>query len=120
MTSFRWALSKDSQRSGSLTLRRSVSPNFAISQLSITILPVSNSTIRNKALSMLDFPAPVLPTIPTLSLGGIEKDKPCSTDGSSGLYLKVTFSNFIDPEEGQPGGGRLSSITPGASDGNSI
>ncbi|KAJ0455803.1 hypothetical protein HanRHA438_Chr15g0707211 [Helianthus annuus] len=102
------------------TLRRSVKPNFAISQLSIIILPLSNSTIRNKALSMLDFPAPVLPTIPTLSLGGIKKVKPCSTGGSSGLYRKTTSSNFIDPEEGQPGGGRLSSITGGASEGSSI
>lgn len=46
-------------------LRRSVSPIVATSQSSINILPLSSSTIRNKALSMLDFPAPVLPTMPT-------------------------------------------------------
>ena len=67
------------------TFLKSVSPNLEISQPSIKILPFSISTIRNSALSMLDFPAPVRPTMPTFSVGEIVKDNPCKTGGSPGL-----------------------------------
>ena len=67
------------------TFLKSVSPNLPISQALIKICPLSISTIRNNALSMLDFPAPVLPTIPSFSLGGTVNDNSCRTGGSSGL-----------------------------------
>ena len=67
------------------TFLKSVSPNLPISQALIKIRPLSISTIRNNALSMLDFPAPVLPTITSFSLGGTVNDNSCRTGGSSGL-----------------------------------
>ena len=67
ITSFTW---KKEQVIGIIptTFLKSHNPNFAISKPSMNILSVSSSTIRNKALSMLDFPAPIRPTIPTFLL----------------------------------------------------
>ena len=44
--------------------RRSLSPIFAISKPSISMLPSAASRMRNIASAIVDFPAPVRPTIP--------------------------------------------------------
>ena len=44
--------------------RRSLSPIFEISIPSMVMLPQQDSSMRNKASVMVDFPAPVRPTIP--------------------------------------------------------
>ena len=46
---------------------RSLSPIVAISIPSIRMAPPTDSMIRNRASVREDFPAPVLPTIPTLA-----------------------------------------------------
>jgi hypothetical protein len=49
---------------------RSSRPSFVISIPSMYIAPLAGSMIRNKANKVLDFPAPVLPTIPTFACLG--------------------------------------------------
>ena len=75
-------------------------------------LPPSNSVSLSSVEIREDFPAPVLPTMPTLSpptkihllirmyyvlFLPISTLIPLRTRGSSGLYLKLTFLNFIPP-----------------------
>jgi len=62
----------------------------AISTPSIAICPASSSTIRERAALMVDFPAPVLPTIPILSPPVILKLRLLSTISVFFLYLRVT------------------------------
>lgn len=45
----------------------------------------------------VDFPDPVLPTIPTFSLEDISKFMPYNTKGNSGLYFIATFFPTIFP-----------------------
>jgi len=65
-------------------------------------LPGSNLVILKRAWMMEDFPAPVLPTHPTLSVPWIEKEVPFSTKSKSFLYFILTSLNFIDPFLIQP------------------
>lgn len=71
--------------------------NWEISWPSISIQPESASTILQRASQMVDFPAPVLPTTPTLCLGMIVKFKFLRTSSVSGLYLRWKFTNWIFP-----------------------
>jgi hypothetical protein len=64
---------------------------------SISILPSVNSTILDRARHRVDFPAPVLPTTPTLCPGSTVKDSLCSTSSVVGLYLRVTSLNSTLP-----------------------
>ena len=56
-------------------LRKRCKPIEVISISSIKIEPFSRLTSLNKAYKIDDFPAPVLPTIPTFILGSIITDK---------------------------------------------
>ena len=98
-------------------------------------LPPSNSVSLSSVEMREDFPAPVLPTMPTLSpparihlfmITRMSNDclslflpistlTPLRTRGSSGLYLKLTFLNCIPPLWGQSVSGLLDSMMAGAS-----
>ena len=54
---------------------------FAISTLSINILPSNDSNILNRLKVIDDLPAPVLPTIPIFSFGFILKSKLLNAGG---------------------------------------
>ena len=64
---------------------------------SIEIFPDSISMILVKAREIVLFPAPVLPTIPTLCPPSILKERPLSTFSVVGLYLTSTSSNSMQP-----------------------
>ena len=49
---------------------------------------------------ILDFPLPVLPTIPTLDMGSILKDMFLMTKFNYGRYLYDTFSIEYSPKSG--------------------
>lgn len=110
--------------------RRSLTGIPTISIPSKRICPPQIGLRRNKTFKMLDFPAPVLPTIPTWSnvmqpssqfmcrsIRGVPSDKYQLTDvppetvketsdnagGKDGMYLSVTFRNSISPWDGQIG-----------------
>ena len=57
--------------------------------------------IRERAKEIVDFPAPVLPTIPILEPGVTVKDNPFSTMSVFGLYFRCTSLNLIKPFSGQ-------------------
>lgn len=65
---------------------KSCRPILEISTPSMTILPLEGSTTLNRAWISVDFPLPVLPTIPTFFSPGIVQDTPLSTIGRDGLY----------------------------------
>mmetsp|Transcript_13169 Transcript_13169/g.18231 ORF Transcript_13169/g.18231 Transcript_13169/m.18231 type:complete len:351 (-) Transcript_13169:4033-5085(-) len=65
--------------------RRDQRPILVISTLSITILPPHSSTRRYRVTKREDFPAPVLPTMPTFSPGLTSKLSPRRTRGRPGL-----------------------------------
>ena len=64
---------------------------------SISIEPPQISTILVKARLRVDFPAPVLPTIPTFSPAPILTESPLSTSSVFGLYLSLTSLIKISP-----------------------
>ena len=64
---------------------------------------------RNKARVKDDFPAPVRPITPTLSLRSTLKVRFFKTGGRSGAYPTVRFSTSIRPWVGQAAGGLLPS-----------
>merc|ERR1719234_2557741 len=80
---------------------RSCRPMVVISLPSMGTLPLVGSIILNSARLRLDFPAPVLPTMPTFSLSETSKLKFSRTQGSSGRYLVAYPSNLISPVDGQ-------------------
>jgi hypothetical protein len=63
--------------------------------------PVSISTILLRAKLIVLFPAPVLPTIPTLEPPSIFKLSPLRTKSVFGLYLSSTSLNSMVPLLGQ-------------------
>ena len=63
---------------------KSLSPSSEVLTPSISIYPESASTILSSESIIEDFPAPVLPTIPTLQPPSIEKDKFFRTKGRLG------------------------------------
>mmetsp|Transcript_36253 Transcript_36253/g.40353 ORF Transcript_36253/g.40353 Transcript_36253/m.40353 type:complete len:237 (-) Transcript_36253:9-719(-) len=91
-------------------------PTDLISISSITICPLSSSAIRVNAFTTVLFPAPVLPTIPTLAPLGIFIFNPFKANGVSGRYRKFTFLNSTDPLDGHSFSTNLSlGMTCGAS-----
>jgi hypothetical protein len=58
-----------------------------ISWPSMSIYPECSSTILAKARLIVDLPAPVRPTMPTLCPGSTSNDKLCRTISVLGLYL---------------------------------
>jgi len=58
---------------------------------STIIFPPTGSTRRNKAPIRVDFPLPVLPTIPILCPPSKVQLIPCSTSGALGLYCIWKF-----------------------------
>jgi len=60
---------------------------------STIILPPTGSTRRNKAPIRVDFPLPVLPTIPILFPPLKVQLIPCSTSGALGLYCIWHYIN---------------------------
>ena len=60
-----------------------------ISVESMRILPSTASSMRRSVSVMVDFPAPVLPTTPILSLGSMVKLMDDRALGSPGLYWTV-------------------------------
>ena len=89
--------------------RTSVNPSFASSIPSIVTDPPANSVIRNSAIIIDDFPAPVRPTIPSFSPGSTVRFTPFSTSGPS-RYRNATSFISIRPSLGHPSGGRTSVI----------
>mmetsp|Transcript_16285 Transcript_16285/g.32406 ORF Transcript_16285/g.32406 Transcript_16285/m.32406 type:complete len:316 (-) Transcript_16285:560-1507(-) len=77
------------------------SPRSPMSTPSMATDPVSSSTRRSSPTSSVLFPAPVLPTTPTLARPGIVSRSPRSTSGSPDRYRRVTPSNRISPFPGQ-------------------
>lgn len=71
--------------------------------LSIDILPLCISTILNKTKNRLDFPEPVLPTIPIFSPGRVWKDTSFKASGNPSRYLMNTFLKQAIPAVGQTG-----------------
>lgn len=70
---------------------------------STLISPWCISTIRNRARNRLDFPDPVLPTMPTFSLGWVQNVTPHRASDRSLLYLRYTFLKETTPMVGQNG-----------------
>ena len=66
-----------------------------ISTPSISIEPLHSSIIRERDKEIVDFPAPVLPTMPIFEPGVTVKDNPLSTMSVFGLYLRCTSLNLI-------------------------
>ena len=60
-------------------------------------------SILNSPKVILDFPLPVLPTIPTFDIGSILNDMFLITKFNQGLYLYDTFSIEYPPKSGQFG-----------------
>ena len=72
-----------------------IQPNVEdLNPINMTMLPVGSAR-RNRAVSKLDFPAPVLPTIPIFSCFLILKLTPFSTSLSPSAYLR--FSTVRPP-----------------------
>ncbi len=69
--------------------RRLSSPILRTSTPSMIMLPVGSAR-RNRAVIMLDLPAPVRPTIPIFSQGLVFRLSPFSTRGSVAAYLNST------------------------------
>jgi len=67
---------------------------------SISILPEQSSTILDIERHMVDFPAPVRPTTPTLVPGSTTKLRFLSTSSVVGRYLKEALKNSIWPTDG--------------------
>lgn len=78
-------------------LLKSLVPIFEISTLSIIILPSVASINRKNERANVDLPLPVLPTIPTFSIGLIEKVKPFNTGSRSAAYLTCKLLTSIAP-----------------------
>ena len=78
--------------------RKSCRPIFPISILSIRILPVGSESL-NKAVIREDFPAPVLPTIPILSLAAVLKFIFFKINFAFSSYLNETSWNSTIPVE---------------------
>mmetsp|Transcript_27578 Transcript_27578/g.34120 ORF Transcript_27578/g.34120 Transcript_27578/m.34120 type:complete len:243 (+) Transcript_27578:556-1284(+) len=76
-------------------------PTLVISIPSIVMEPLLSSTILSNDTIRVDFPAPVLPTTPTLLLGGISMSSPFKTKGRPGLYLSLAELKTIFPSDGQ-------------------
>lgn len=70
---------------------------------STLISPWCISTIRNRARNRLDLPDPVLPTMPTFSLGWVQNVTPHRASDRSLLYLRYTFLKETTPMVGQNG-----------------
>lgn len=68
-------------------LRKSFVPISAILILSIIIEPSVDSINRKNARAKVDFPLPVLPTIPIFSFALMENDNPFKTGSRSGAYF---------------------------------
>mmetsp|Transcript_4225 Transcript_4225/g.6463 ORF Transcript_4225/g.6463 Transcript_4225/m.6463 type:complete len:248 (+) Transcript_4225:758-1501(+) len=94
---------------------RSSKPISDIFTPSMTIRPSLTSTSLNRAVRRELFPAPVLPTTPTLWPPWTVKLTLRSTKSNSGRYLIQTLSNDTVPWEGQPWGGHESGMRAGAS-----
>jgi hypothetical protein len=77
------------------------SPTVVIFVPSIRISPDSNSQRRKRVYKIDDFPAPVLPTIPTFIFGWITIERSLTLGSRVFLYLIVTFLNSIFPMSGQ-------------------
>jgi hypothetical protein len=75
--------------------RNSFKFNLLISKPSISIIPYSSSRILDRVNAIVDFPAPVLPTIPIFYYGKISNERFDNTIGVLGLYLSETFLNSI-------------------------
>ena len=86
-----------------MRLRRSCSPNWEMSTPSMQTRPSAASIIRNKANVTDDFPAPVLPTMPTFSCGWIEAFNCLTTRSRVGRYLKADCSNSRSVLSWKPG-----------------
>ena len=61
------------------------------------------SMILNRAWNRLDLPDPVLPTMPTFSVGLVQKVTPFRASDRSLLYRKCTFLKETTPIVGQNG-----------------
>ncbi|KAH3683180.1 hypothetical protein WICPIJ_005849 [Wickerhamomyces pijperi] len=83
-------------------------PMDVTSMPSILMYPVSGSRNLNKAVMMVDFPAPVLPTIPILLFGSTSKETFLMTFGKWAAYLKERSDISNLPSCGQLAGGSLS------------
>ena len=73
---------------------------FEMFKPSILISPALSSTMRNKDNAIVDFPAPVRPTIPTLFLPGMVHVILFSAFGIPSRYLRQAWSNSISPALG--------------------
>ena len=72
-----------------------------MSMPSIRITPLSVSKRRLRAIETVDLPAPVLPTMPTLSPPLTKKLSPLITCSVVGRYRTFTFLNSTVPFSGQ-------------------
>ncbi|KAH3687467.1 hypothetical protein WICPIJ_001577 [Wickerhamomyces pijperi] len=66
---------------------KSVSPNLEVLMLSISMWPSTGSIILKMAKASDDFPAPVLPTIPTFSPALMSKLMSFKTKSKFSRYL---------------------------------
>jgi hypothetical protein len=71
--------------------------------------PFYNSSILDKDNAIVDFPAPVLPTMPTFYPGSILNVRFYKTVFVSGLYYKLAFLNSTAPFCGHYSGTLISS-----------
>ena len=69
------------------------------------MFPLNTSTILNNAKNRLDFPEPVLPTMPIFSDGSTSNETLLRANGKFGLYRNLTCLKLTDPCIGQYGGG---------------
>ena len=72
---------------------KSCRPMVEMSSPSITILPPTGSTMRNRACISVDFPLPVRPTTPIFLPPQNVHVTPCSTIGKWSLYRTFKHSN---------------------------
>lgn len=85
-----------------LKLWRSI---LEMSRPSMKTLPERASKNRKRARVNDDFPAPVRPTTPILSLFLTLNEMPLNTGGKSGAYPTSRLSTSMVPEVGQAAGG---------------
>lgn len=72
---------------------------------SMNTAPSKKETIRQRIWMILDFPDPVLPTIPIFSPGLVSKLTFFRAYGHDDLYFKLTLTNVITPCDGHAKGG---------------
>lgn len=94
---------------------KSCRPILEMCTPSISIHPSKGSTTRKRACTRVDFPLPVLPTIPIFFCPGKTQVTPLRTIGAAGSYCIWRLWSSIFPSLGHSGSGLQSWIINGAS-----